>query len=307
MMYRAVDVETLEATFTSFSNINAADNGTMSSAHPKNLPGSKTAVNYYLSNESVLKEKATLHLYTHEYGSDEVDVFFKTDIGWTPYMHSISVTPNYAIMALYPCHFNEKCVMKSMERSWAGVSSCFEWDEENNSTEILVVDINKGTLATRTEVPAFFSLHHANAYESGSTIILDLNGWSDSSILHEAVFQKDILLDVDARDAFKDDFIPPFFRRYAISLSTGQVRPTNRKTSDCITPLLPTLSPIHTPLMRSPMLPCYSRRRPKSQTSPPQTQTPGSTTPSTSPSLTLSSLACPTALSTGRTRPSARA
>mmetsp|Transcript_23531 Transcript_23531/g.46805 ORF Transcript_23531/g.46805 Transcript_23531/m.46805 type:complete len:546 (+) Transcript_23531:51-1688(+) len=235
LTFRAVDVESLDATFTQFENLNAADNGTMSSAHPKHVPGTRTTVNYYLSNDSMLKEKAKLHIYKQEFGSDTVDVFFETEIDFTPYMHSISVTPNYAIVALYPCHFKEMCVMKSMERSWTGVSGCFEWDGSSNSTKILVVDMNSGKLATRAEVPAFFSLHHANAYESGDGVVLDLNGWDDSTILHQAVFEKDVLLDVDARNAFKSDFIPPFFRRYEISLQGEETVITDLPTVDADT------------------------------------------------------------------------
>ena len=227
LSYRAVDVETLDATFTEFLNLNAADNGTMSSAHPKYRPGTRTTVNYYLSHDSMLKEKAKIHIYTQDFGSDSVDVKFEQEIDFTPYMHSISVTPNFAIVALYPCHFEGKCVMKSMERSWTGVSGCFEWDGTSNSTTILVIDINTGELATRVEVPAFFSLHHANAFEDGDIVVLDLNGWDDSTILHQAVFEKEVLLDVDARNAFKSDFTPPFLRRYEISLSTDEATVTN--------------------------------------------------------------------------------
>ena len=121
LIMRGVGVESLNTYYFAFDDFSATMNGTTSSAHPKYIPGTQTSVNYFIKPNNMLSSKGTIYLYKHEYGSTKIYTFFEADIPSVNYMHSISVTPNYAIIFLNNCHFSEKCVMSSMEKNWKGV------------------------------------------------------------------------------------------------------------------------------------------------------------------------------------------
>ncbi|GMH65354.1 hypothetical protein TL16_g04178 [Triparma laevis f. inornata] len=211
--FRGVGAETLSTHMFAFDDLSSTTNGTTSSAHPKYIPGTKTSVNYYIQPNNMVSSKGKLSLYKHEYGSTSINTFFEAEIPSINYMHSISVTPNYAIVFLNNCHFSESCVMGSMEKNWKGVASCFSWDDSLDSTTILVIGLDDGEIKMTSKAPPLFTLHHANAYEEDGSVVLDLCAFEDSTILQTTVFQSAVLLDQDARDAYKEAFVPPRYHR----------------------------------------------------------------------------------------------
>jgi len=120
LAFRGVGASTLKTYMWAFDNLSATSNGTTSSAHPKYIPGTQTSVNYYIQPNNMLSSKGKLYLYKHEYGATSIETFFDIDIPDISYMHSLSVTPKYAIVFLNNCHFSEKCVMGSMEKGEGG-------------------------------------------------------------------------------------------------------------------------------------------------------------------------------------------
>mmetsp|Transcript_21542 Transcript_21542/g.40530 ORF Transcript_21542/g.40530 Transcript_21542/m.40530 type:complete len:540 (+) Transcript_21542:72-1691(+) len=217
LIMRGVGVESLNTYYFAFDDFSATMNGTTSSAHPKYIPGTQTSVNYFIKPNNMLSSQGTIYLYKHEYGSTKIDTFFEADIPSVNYMHSISVTPNYAIIFLNNCHFSEKCVMSSMEKNWKGVQSCFSWDDSLTSTTILVVELKSGEIKMTSKAPPLFTLHHANAYEEeDGSVVLDLCAFEDSSILQATVFQSATLLDEASRNAYKAEFVPPRYHRLVL-------------------------------------------------------------------------------------------
>jgi len=217
LAFRGVGIPSLSTHMFAFENLSVETNGTTSSAHPKYIPGTKTSVNFFIEPNNMISSKGKIYLYKHEYGSTSVDTFFEAEIPNINYMHSLSLTNNYAIVFLNNCHFSEKCVMSSMEKTWEGVNSCFSWDSSLNSTTILVIGLEDGEIKMTANAPPLFTLHHANAFEDeDGSVVLDLCAFEDSSILHETVFQTSILQDQDARNAYKENFIPPRYHRLVI-------------------------------------------------------------------------------------------
>ena len=217
LAFRGVGSESLSTHYFAFDNLSVTTNGTLSSAHPKYIPGTKTTVNYFIQPNNMVSAKGKLTLYKQEYGSTSVSEFFEADIPNINYMHSFSLTPNYAILFFNNCHFKESCVMSSMTKEWRGVSHCFSWDDSLDSTTILVIGLEDGEIKMTSKAPPLFSLHHANAYEEeDGSIVLDMPAFEDSSIIQDTVFQTMTILDQEARDAYKATFVPPRYHRLII-------------------------------------------------------------------------------------------
>jgi beta,beta-carotene 9',10'-dioxygenase len=84
------------------------------------------------------------------------------------YVHEVSVTDNYAIVVLCPVVVNMKsaiqkgCLLPNLEF------------DPSQFTKICMFDLNGTRRVKVFDAPAFWCYHHVNAYEDGSSVVLDL-------------------------------------------------------------------------------------------------------------------------------------
>ena len=103
-----------------------------------------------------------------------------------PYVHDISVTENYAILAVWPIRISNAALFNGR-----GFLPQLEWcPKEQPESKIYVFDLRASTatagaapVATFT-APAIFSYHHINAYEQKGSVVLDVSGYSDAAIVN---------------------------------------------------------------------------------------------------------------------------
>ena len=138
------------------------------------------------------------------------------------YMHSFSVTENHIVLYMNNVEFSQTCVLNSLKSDWTGVSGCFSWKDENKETAVMVVNMNTGKIAKIAKAENAFVLHHANAYEEGEEIVLDMCTYENSSILKETFFNNNKLKNITLRDEFRERFTPPAFKRLRIPMETKQ-------------------------------------------------------------------------------------
>ena len=87
------------------------------------------------------------------------------------YIHSFSITENYAVFLFYPVKIDPKRYPESNFH----VFELFDGNNKTDTTDIFVVNLKNGEVKGPFSSPWIFSTHHVNAYENSATeIILDL-------------------------------------------------------------------------------------------------------------------------------------
>jgi len=131
------------------------------------------------------------------------------------YIHSFSITENYAVFFFYPVIIDNA---KVLEKNFH-VFEAFKWSNETENTDIYVVDLNSGDVKGPFTTPWVYSAHHINAYEdSEEEIVLDLvpAGFFFKAFRLEEMLQPP-MLEVETGEAMRA-------LRYTINIETGQVR-----------------------------------------------------------------------------------
>jgi carotenoid cleavage dioxygenase-like enzyme len=95
------------------------------------------------------------------------------------YLHSIGLTPNYAIVAEPPFVVNP---IDFFLPGGEGFVDYFEWKPERGS-RFLVFERESGDLAAEIGTEAFFVFHHVNAYEDEAGLAVDLVAYPDADIV----------------------------------------------------------------------------------------------------------------------------
>lgn len=137
-----------------------------SCAHPLMEPGTDNSINYQVKTDWMFRpNQFEVWRYTK---LNEGTIIAK----WKPkkmgYIHSFSVTENYAVFFFYPLTMDYMKMMKGGHPLTA-----LTWDE-SQPTDIYVVNLKTGAIALETSTLPVFSAHHVNAYEEGNNIVVDL-------------------------------------------------------------------------------------------------------------------------------------
>lgn len=125
------------------------------------------------------------------------------------YMHSFSLTPNYIILLKSPLEMSKLKLMLGCP-----FNNSLSW-KENQSSFFVIVDRRDGSVQ-KIEADSFLSLHHANAYESGKELILDLIGY-DKGNPYDFFYLSNLRSE-------KPNFPSASLRRFIIDLPSGRVR-----------------------------------------------------------------------------------
>jgi len=87
------------------------------------------------------------------------------------YMHSFALTPGYVVLTEFPFVVDPLAFLRP-GRQGPFIEN-YEW-KPDRGTRFLVIDRTTGDLAAEPRTDAFFGFHHANAYEDGSDLVIDL-------------------------------------------------------------------------------------------------------------------------------------
>lgn len=158
-------------------------------------------------------------LWVFRMGSDRKRVpFGAVTLQFAPYMHSFALTEHYAVVALFPAHLNLGRVI-----AYDPLSSAFEWKGDELNTTILVFDRRKTDSAPPVatfSAPPFFAFHHANAYEDGEQLVLDMCAYPDMSLMTDphSFGYLSVVRNATARAAASPR---PWLRRLRLDLGRG--------------------------------------------------------------------------------------
>lgn len=94
------------------------------------------------------------------------------------YLHSIGMTSRYLILAEFPLVVNP---LKLLFSNRPFIRN-YEWHPERG-VRFHVIDKQSGQVTRRADTAAFFAFHHANAFEDGDDIILDIVIHPDSTVI----------------------------------------------------------------------------------------------------------------------------
>ena len=108
--------------------------------------------------------------------------------GIIPYVHSFSITENYAILMIFPLYMDLSKIVNGQ-----GFLPQLEWKKHSNDTQIYVIDLNKkASFDKKTgasdnviqyNTKAMWAYHHINAFEEDNTITIDVNGYENADIV----------------------------------------------------------------------------------------------------------------------------
>lgn len=175
------------------------------SAHPHVDPETKEIFNYLIQ----FGRSSYYTFYRLEEGSAERKIVAQIPVENPAYMHSFALTENYLILTEFPF------VVKPIDLLLKGKAFIknFSWQPERG-TRIYVINRADGEFIGLYKTRPFFSFHHANAYEEGKNLHLDLVTYEDAAILEQEI----LYVNTPSTKSPKTQL-----ERLSVSLQTGQV------------------------------------------------------------------------------------
>ncbi|XP_050418492.2 beta,beta-carotene 15,15'-dioxygenase-like [Patella vulgata] len=188
----------------------------LSSAHPLPEPGTNNHITF-LSSVSLLPfwSSNAINLIRIKSAHDR-EVIARWDVERVPYMHSFSVTENYAILFASPFYVN---VVRMLQK--AEPFECLDWYPDHKTT-VYIVNLKTGELKTMTTVNVF-TMHHVNAYERKGKIIVDISAYPSPEFVKS--LQMKVLFDPAKRNAFDAHAL---LKRFRINLEKNKINYVDR-------------------------------------------------------------------------------
>lgn len=225
-MFNASDLSTLGPVTprSPLGNVNGITSflSFLSSAHPLPEQGTKNHITF-LSTVSVIPgvpNRMTLIRILSVYEREAI-------ASWTvkkvPYIHSFSVTQNYAILMASPFFVNVLKMLKTAEPF-----NSLDWHDDEPTT-VYVIHLRSGNVTTMLTKNSFI-MHHVNAYEDkgGRIIKLDASAYPNPEFIKS--LQVKTLFDRQKRNAI-DTTVQLY--RYTINLETKVIK-AHRIKPTCI-------------------------------------------------------------------------
>ena len=144
------------------------------SAHPHHDGIRKETLNYLIQYGRVTQ----YILYRLKDGSSQREIISQIPVEEPSYMHSFAVTEHYIIFTAFPF------IVKPLDlimKNRAFIKN-FSWQPERG-TQFIVVDRESGEVVGKYKTKAFFSFHHANAFEKDGHIYFDIVCYDDPSVI----------------------------------------------------------------------------------------------------------------------------
>lgn len=177
------------------------------SAHPHHNEDQGKTVNFLLR----FGRNSSYVIYTVEDNSNERKPFAEIPVDLPSYMHSFSVTENYVILTEYPFVVNPIDLLLSGKPFIKN----YHWRPERG-TRFTVIEKKTGKLMGQHLTRAFFSFHHANAFEENGLIHLDIVTYDDADIITGPM-----LYEGPHRPSFNN--VPSQLERFTFSPEKGEI------------------------------------------------------------------------------------
>ncbi len=149
--------------------------GNLACAHLKRDPVTNELVNF----ETSFGRNCYYHVHSIR-SATERDHICSIPVDEPAYMHSFALTPNYVVLTEFPFVVNPLEFIKPGTQG--PFVENFEWNPERG-TRFFVIDRQQGTVVATLRTDAFFGFHHANAYEDGDEIVMDLETVPDAGAI----------------------------------------------------------------------------------------------------------------------------
>ena len=140
--------------------------GRLACAHMNRDPSTGEMVNF----ETAFGRTSEYHVYAMS-SPEERDHVGSVAVDEPSYMHSFALTPNYVVLTEFPFVVDPLAFLRPGKQG--PFVDNFEWKPERG-TRFLVLDRETGDLVAQPRTDPFFGFHHANAYEDGDAIVVDL-------------------------------------------------------------------------------------------------------------------------------------
>ena len=217
------DVETLET----LGVLDAAYARQISAAHPQSVVAGNDTINYVCDPSTLV-----LKLYRDCAATRTRTFIGRVQLDHAPLIHSFSVTEDYVVLFHYPLHMD-------VLRILSGASSLVESMRWARDRKVIayVFDVH----ATRAQpprarfaLPAFFSMHCVNAFQSpdpspgASRLTVDLIAYRDAAFVASAdtYGQLDLMRDPSRLTGSNSHKMAPELRRVRMKLRGAPVRPS---------------------------------------------------------------------------------
>ncbi|RBI62137.1 beta-carotene 15,15'-monooxygenase [halophilic archaeon] len=149
--------------------------GRLACAHMNRDPATDEMVNF----EVAFGPTSQYHVYAMSTPTER-DHVGSVSVEEPAYMHSFALTPNYVVLTEFPFVVDPMAFLRP-GRQGPFVDN-FEW-KPGRGTRFLVLDRASGDLVAEPRTEPFFGFHHANAYEDGDELVLDLETVPDPSAI----------------------------------------------------------------------------------------------------------------------------
>ncbi|MFH5797995.1 carotenoid oxygenase family protein [Haladaptatus sp. CMAA 1911] len=170
----AFDPETLE-TLDHVRYDGPVPTGNLACAHLKRDPETNELVNF----ETSFGRRCRYHVYSMS-SPTERERICSIPVDEPAYMHSFALTPNYVVLTEFPLVVNPLDFLKPGAQG--PFIENFEWKPERG-TRFIVIDRERGEVVADPRAAAFFGFHHANAYEEGEALVIDLETIPDATAI----------------------------------------------------------------------------------------------------------------------------
>lgn len=177
------------------------------SAHPHNDGLAKETLNYLIEYGT---SKSSYNLYRIKDGSSQRKLIAQIPVKSPAYMHSFAMTDNYVIFTEFPLLVKP---VELMVKDQPFIKN-FSWHPEQGTT-FIVINRHSGKLVGSYKTKPFFAFHHANAYEEGDKIHLDIVSYGDADIILGNYLETDAINKLEAP--------ANHLERFTLSLKNGQI------------------------------------------------------------------------------------
>jgi carotenoid cleavage dioxygenase-like enzyme len=154
------------------TDYNDGMNGALTTAHPHADPTTGSLVNYLLK----FGRRSSYQVYRQDGNGRRL-------IGSVPveqpgYVHSFAITERYVVLVIFPLVVNPLSLLLPGKPFIEN----YRWRPELG-TRIVVIDSADGSIRGSYETEACFAFHHINAWDDGGTVVVDLCGYPDASVI----------------------------------------------------------------------------------------------------------------------------
>jgi len=190
--------------------------GSWESVHPHSMSENNKRLNYCIQ----YGPQSHYLIYSLDEARISREVISKIPVKKPAYMHSFAMTENYVILTEFPFTVQPLQLLLNYRIKGQSFIKNFSWHPEIGTT-FLVIHRHTGQRVGEYKTKPFFAFHHANAYEKGNEIYLDIVCYDNADII-QGLASHFRPLSFQAR-ADEDRYVTRL-ERFHLSLTSGEIK-----------------------------------------------------------------------------------